>query len=162
MQSRGCDPESACCFLDLHALAVLHLLFRLKARDLPVRPQARHTICRKRQSCGRCTALAIEDAGDLGVGIMCRQSPQQIDRIVGGADRRWMRVRQWGITRLPIVPERCVRSCSERGLSALESPGRRLSGYRGSQAPCRPIRGHGRAPARRGVTRDVRADSAAA
>ena len=97
MQSRGCDPESACCFLDRHALAVLHLLFRLEARDLPVRPQARHTICRKRQSCSRYTALAIEDAGDLGVGIMCSQSPQQIDRIVGGADRRWMRVRQWDI-----------------------------------------------------------------
>ena len=97
MHSRGCDPESACCFLDRHALAVLHLLFRLEARDLPVRPQARHTICRKRQSCSRYTALAIEDAGDLGVGIMCSQSPQQIDRIVGGADRRWMRVRQWDI-----------------------------------------------------------------
>lgn len=38
MQSRGCDPESACRFLDRHALAVLHLLFRLEAPDLPVRP----------------------------------------------------------------------------------------------------------------------------
>ncbi|WP_316399104.1 hypothetical protein [Bradyrhizobium sp. 33ap4] len=29
MQSIGCDPESICCSLDRHALAVLHLLFRL-------------------------------------------------------------------------------------------------------------------------------------
>ena len=93
MQSRGCEPEGACCFLDGHALAVQYLLFRLEARDLPVRPQAPHTICRKRQSCGGCTALTIEDAGDLGVGIMCSQSPQQVDGIVRSTDRRWMRAR---------------------------------------------------------------------
>src|SRR6516225_3021448 len=97
MQSRGCQSESACCFLDGHALAVLYLLFRLEARDLPVGAQARHAICSKRQSCGCCTALAIEDTGDLGVGIMYSQSPQQVDRIVGSTDRRWMRVRQRNI-----------------------------------------------------------------
>ena len=97
MQSRGCEPERACCFLDRHALAVLYLPFWLEARDLPVRPQARHAICCKRQSRGRRTALAIEDTSDLGVGIMCSQSSQQIDRIVGSADWRWMRVWQWDI-----------------------------------------------------------------
>ena len=97
MQSRGCEPKRACCFLDRHALAVLYLLFRLEARDLPVRPQARHAICCKRQSCGRCAALAIEDTSDLGVGIMCSQSSQQIDRIAGSADWRWMRARQWDV-----------------------------------------------------------------
>jgi len=41
--------------------------------------------------------LAIEDAGNPGVGIKCSQSPQQVDRIVGRTDRRWMRVWQWNI-----------------------------------------------------------------
>ena len=97
MQSRGCDPKSACCLLDRQALAVLYLLFPLEARDLPVRSQARHAICRKRQCCGCCATLAIEDAGNLGVRIKCSQSPQQVDRIVGCTDRRWMRVWQWNI-----------------------------------------------------------------
>ena len=84
MQGGGRERKFASCLLDGHTLAVLCLLFRLKARDFPVCAQARHAIGGEGQSGSRCASLPIEDAGDHGIGVMCCQ---------GVAASRWCRRR---------------------------------------------------------------------
>ena len=61
---------------------VRRLLTRLAVNDKPV---------------ARLAPLAIEDAGDDGIGVMRGQATQQVDGVLGGADRRRVRARQGNI-----------------------------------------------------------------
>ncbi len=62
-----------------------------------MRAQTAHTIGSERQACGSLTPLAIEDASNDGIGVMRCQAAQQIDGVLGGADRRRVGARQGNI-----------------------------------------------------------------
>ena len=94
MQGGGREPQCACGLLDGHTLSARYVFVRVEARYLPVCAQACYAIGGERQAGSDPAALAIEDAGDDGIGIMSCQTPQQINSIIGGADWRGMRARQ--------------------------------------------------------------------
>src|SRR5215211_753324 len=60
----------------------------LVAADAPVMPQALHDRGGEAQAAGAAAALAVEDAGDGGVGVVGRQPADQCDGVLVGADLR--------------------------------------------------------------------------
>src|SRR5208282_3132318 len=97
MQGRGRDAERLRGALDRHALRLVGLRRSLAAWNVPVRAQTAQTIGSERQACSGLASLTIEDAGDDGIRIMRCQATQQIDRVLGGANRRRVRARQGNV-----------------------------------------------------------------
>jgi RNA-directed DNA polymerase len=76
MQGGRCEAEFARGLVDGQAWTVYGLFGRLEARDFPVSAQAGDPVGGERQAGGGLAPLAVEDAGDDGVGIMGRQTAQ--------------------------------------------------------------------------------------
>jgi reverse transcriptase-like protein len=94
VQGRGRDAQRVRGALDGHRLGRVRLLRRLEARDVPVRTQTAYPIGSKRQSGGGLATLPVEDAGDDGIRVVLGQATQQIDGVVGSANRGGMGARQ--------------------------------------------------------------------
>src|SRR5215218_7201423 len=62
----------------------------LVAADAPVMPQALDDRGGKAQAAGAAAALAVEDAGDGGIGVVGRQPADQGDGVLVGAELRWV------------------------------------------------------------------------
>jgi len=59
---------------------------RSTARDVPLATQIADVAGLEPTAVCCATLLAIEDAGNHGVGVMARQAANQRDRVLGGAD----------------------------------------------------------------------------
>ena len=57
----------------------------LVAGNVPVVPQALHSSGGEWQACCSGTSLTVQDAGDLSVGVMHGQSPDEVDGVLVGA-----------------------------------------------------------------------------
>ena len=85
MNGRRCDAERGRRTFDGQQLACGGVSLRDEAWDLPVRPQAAHTIALEAIAARRPAALPIEDAGDHSVGIVHCQAAHERDRVLIGA-----------------------------------------------------------------------------
>jgi hypothetical protein len=104
-QGGGGDPELVGGGGHGEQLSVLRLIAGLVAGDLPVMPKRLHPTGGERQSPGGGPALSVEDPGDLGVGVVHGESPDELDGVLVGADRRWFAPDRGGaISELPPPP----------------------------------------------------------
>ena len=87
VQRGGRYTEDACRLSHADQLAQRRLGRWLEAGDLPVGPQAANSVGREAQLGGGPAALAVEDAGDDGVGIVSSEAAHQLDRLLVGAIR---------------------------------------------------------------------------
>src|SRR5437867_1466996 len=80
----------------------------LVAGDAPVVAQALHDRGGKAQAAGAAAALAVEDAGDGGIGVVGRQPADECDGGLVGADRWWVGAGQLDgqFAGLPAAPAR--------------------------------------------------------
>jgi hypothetical protein len=68
----------------------------LVAGDVPVVAQALDSTGGERQSSGGASGLPVEDPGDLVVRVVDGQSPEEVDGVLVGADRRWLALERHG------------------------------------------------------------------
>ncbi|HKY39828.1 MAG TPA: reverse transcriptase domain-containing protein [Polyangiaceae bacterium] len=94
MHGGGRDAENLCSTIDGDDLAGLLRLGRLEARNVPVNAQAAHSVGGEAHTLGGDLALAIEDAGDDGIGIVTSEAAHQFDGILVGTNRRRLGARQ--------------------------------------------------------------------
>ena len=85
MEGRGGDAECGCCLLDGQQLALGVRGARLEAGDIPVPTQTGDADRLEAMAIRRGAPLAIEDAGDHGVGLEGRQPAYERDRILIGS-----------------------------------------------------------------------------
>ena len=119
MQGRRSDAEDGRRRLDRHQLALGVRGARLEARDIPMPAQIADAARLEAMAICRGSPLAIEDAGDHGVGIMDRQSADERDRVLVGAYRGRPRARQRQIDLIDRTAFPAQRE-ARRGLVALD------------------------------------------
>ncbi len=91
VDGRGCNAKDFGCLLDVDQFTVGRLVGWLEARDVPMPTEIADAVSCKPVTVGSGLALAVEDAGDHGIGVMRGQTAYEFDGVFLGADRGWAR-----------------------------------------------------------------------
>lgn len=94
MHRGWCDAKNFGSAIDSDVLSTWLLLGRFEARNLPVGAQAADAVSGEAHACCGGLALAIENAGDDGVGVVHGQAAHELNDILIGTNRRRVRARQ--------------------------------------------------------------------
>jgi hypothetical protein len=94
MNGRGCHAERRRGLVRLSASRLRAVSTATVARDVPVAGQIAGMVGGETMTVASCALLAIENAGNDGVGIMNGEAPYQRHRILVGAHRRRTATRQ--------------------------------------------------------------------